>query len=75
MTTKPNLTNFSAAFKVSIGSGNKYFGSGCISNLIQLVSKASLDNCAAKMASFTSRTPEVFGNKCMFKTIHSVFFT
>ncbi|MNE68019.1 hypothetical protein D3C80_1636590 [compost metagenome] len=39
---KPILASASAAFNVSTGSGNKYLGSGCISSLSQLVSRASL---------------------------------
>ena len=59
----PFFTSSSAAINVSIGSGNRYFGSGCISNFIQFVFKASLANSAAKMASFAVLTPDVFGNK------------
>ena len=62
-TIKPNLASSSVAFSVSMGSGKRYLGSGWISSLSQLVSRASLANCAAKMASFALRAPEVLGNK------------
>src|ERR1700749_2209777 len=62
-TMKPSFTNSSAAFKVSIASGIKYFGLGGISSFSQLVSKASRANWAANTASLALRTPDVFGNK------------
>src|ERR1700679_3815407 len=58
---KPRFTSCSAARRVSTGSGIRYFGSGWISSLSQLVSSASRASSAASTASWAVRVPEGVG--------------
>ena len=63
--TNPSLASSSVALSVSMESGRRCLGSGCISSFSQFVSKASRAICAARIASVALRAPEVLGRSCM----------